>query len=74
MGIFSGFIDDDVELIGVEPMGKGDKLGEHAASLTYGTEGVMHGFKSIMLKDEKGFPAPARATARSARTALSFPR
>lgn len=59
MGIFAGFIDDiNVNLYGVEPMGKGDKTGEHAATLTYGTEGVMHGFNSIMLKDEKGEPAP----------------
>ena len=39
-------------------MGKGEKIGEHSASLTYGEEGVMHGFNSIMLKDEKGEPAP----------------
>ena len=59
MGIFAGFIDDiDVNLIGVETMGKGEKLGEHSASLTYGEEGVMHGFNSIMLKDEAGEPAP----------------
>jgi len=59
MGIFSGFIDDEeVSLIGVEPMGRGVELGEHAASLTYGEEGVMHGFNSIMLKDEEGEPAP----------------
>ena len=59
MGIFAGFIDDkQVELYGVEPMGKGDKIGEHSASLTYGEEGIMHGFNSIMLKDEKGEPAP----------------
>ena len=59
MGIFSGFIDDkEVTLTGVEPMGKGDKLGEHAASLTYGEEGIMHGFNSIMLKDKEGEPAP----------------
>ncbi|MBT3882883.1 MAG: tryptophan synthase subunit beta [Campylobacteraceae bacterium] len=57
IGIFSGFIDDDVELYGVEPMGKGDKIGEHSASLTYGKEGVMHGFNSIMLSDENGEPA-----------------
>jgi len=62
MGIFSGFIDDeDVALIGVEPMGKGVKLGEHAASLTYGEEGVLHGFNSIMLKDENGEPAPVHS-------------
>jgi tryptophan synthase beta chain len=59
MGIFSGFIDDkEVELYGVEPLGRGDKIGEHAASLTYGSEGIMHGFNSIMLKDKNGEPAP----------------
>jgi len=45
-------------LIGVEPMGIGENLGEHAASLTYGEEGVMHEFNSIMLKDKDGEPAP----------------
>ena len=59
MGIFAGFIDDkEVELYGVEPMGKGEKIGEHSATLTYGQEGIMHGFNSIMLKDEQGNPAP----------------
>ena len=61
MGIFSGFIDDDVKLYGVEPMGKGDKIGEHSATLTYGKEGVMHGFNSIMLTDENGEPAPVHS-------------
>ncbi|XOB60613.1 tryptophan synthase subunit beta [Campylobacterota bacterium DY0563] len=59
MGIFSAFIDEkEVNLYGVEPMGIGEKIGEHSATLTYGQEGVMHGFNSIMLKDEKGEPAP----------------
>ena len=59
MGLFSGFIDDkEVNLYGVEPMGKGDKIGEHSATLTYGEEGIMHGFNSIMLKDKDGNPAP----------------
>lgn len=59
MGIFAGFIDDaEVELHGVEPMGRGENIGEHAATLTYGSEGVMHGFNSIMLKDEKGEASP----------------
>jgi len=61
MGIFSAFIEDPVELIAVEPAGKGEKLGEHAASLTYGSEGVMHGFNSIMLKDANGEPAPVHS-------------
>ncbi len=61
MGIFSGFIDDAVKLYGVEPAGKGINIGEHSASLTYGSEGIMHGFNSIMLKDENGNPAPVHS-------------
>jgi len=63
MGIFSGFLDDPVELHGVEPLGRGAKLGEHAASLSYGKEGTMHGFHSIMLADEQGNPAPVYSVA-----------
>ena len=64
MGIFSGFIDNnEIELYGVEPLGVGTKLGQHAATLTYGEEGVMHGFNSIMLKDENGEPAPVYSIA-----------
>ena len=63
MGIFSGFIDDAVELVGVEPLGRGSSLGEHAASLSYGSEGVMHGFNSIMLKDSSGEPAAVHSVA-----------
>ena len=63
MGIFSGFLNDPVDLYGIEPLGKGPKLGDHAASLTYGTEGIMHGFNSIMLKDADGNPAPVYSVA-----------
>lgn len=63
MGIFSGFIDDHCELYGVEPLGTSTQLGKNAASLAYGEEGVMHGFNSIMLKDEKGEPAPVHSIA-----------
>jgi tryptophan synthase beta chain len=58
IGLFSEFIEDkDVALIGVEPSGRGLKYGEHAATLCLGEPGVMHGFNSYMLKDEKGEPA-----------------
>lgn len=57
IGMFSGFLDEDVKIYGVEPQGKGTNLGDHAASLSYGSEGIMHGFNSIMLKDENGEPA-----------------
>ena len=63
MGLFSGFLNDPVTIYGVEPLGRGTTLGDHAASLTYGEEGVMHGFNSIMLKDEKGEPAPVYSVA-----------
>ncbi len=63
MGIFSGFLNDPVEIYGVEPLGRGPALGDHAASLKYGTEGIMHGFNSIMLKDENGEPAPVYSVA-----------
>ncbi len=62
-GFFSGFLNDPVEIYGVEPLGKGTNLGDHAASLQYGEEGVMHGFNSIMLKDENGEPAPVYSVA-----------
>lgn len=62
-GMFSGFLADPVEIIGVEPLGRGSNLGDHAASLKYGTEGIMHGFNSIMLKDENGEPAPVYSVA-----------
>ena len=63
MGIFSGFLNDPVKIYGVEPLGRGTDLGDHAASLQYGSEGVMHGFNSIMLKDENGQPAPVYSVA-----------
>ena len=62
-GMFSGFINDPVDIYGIEPLGRGKNLGDHAASLNYGEEGIMHGFKSIMLKDENGEPAPVYSIA-----------
>ena len=62
-GIMTPFLNDPVELYGVEPMGIGTKIGEHAASLTYGKEGIMHGFNSIMLQNDKGEPEPVYSVA-----------
>lgn len=63
MGIFSAFLNDPVEIYGVEPLGRGISLGDHAASLTYGEIGILHGFQSIMLKDATGGPAPVYSVA-----------
>lgn len=63
IGMFLPFINDPVEIVGVEPLGRGSELGDHAASMSYGSQGVMHGFDSIMLKDAEGNPAPVYSIA-----------
>ena len=62
-GMFIPFLDEAVDLVGVEPLGIGTNLGEHAASMTYGENGIMHGFESIILKDANGEPAPVYSIA-----------
>ena len=52
IGIFSAFIDDPVELIGVEAYGKGD--GMHAASISFGVPGVLHGAYSFLIQNTDG--------------------
>ncbi len=55
MGLFHPFLDDlDVELFGVEASGKGIKSGQHSASITDGTPGVLHGNKTYLLQDKNG--------------------
>jgi tryptophan synthase beta chain len=55
IGIFHAFQDDpDVALIGVEAAGEGLETGRHAATLTAGTPGVLHGCLSYLLQDEHG--------------------
>jgi tryptophan synthase beta subunit len=63
IGIFQGFLADPVEIVGVEPLGRGPKLGDNAASITFGSEGVMHGFNSMMIKDKDGNPGPVYSVA-----------
>ncbi len=55
IGIFAGFLEDkDVQLVGVEAGGQGVAKGKHAASLTAGRPGVLHGAKSYLLQDDDG--------------------
>ncbi len=64
MGLFSAFIEDqNVRIIGVEPSGRSLKIGDHAASLSYGKPGVLHGFKSYLLQNDKGEPEPVYSIA-----------
>jgi tryptophan synthase beta chain len=55
IGIFSGFLDDkDVRLIGVEAGGRSLSSGKHAASLSAGKVGILHGSKAYLLQDNDG--------------------
>ncbi|NLP31306.1 MAG: tryptophan synthase subunit beta [Clostridiales bacterium] len=63
MGMFPAFLNEPVDIYGVEPMGRGPNLGDHAASITFGEKGILHGFESIMLKDDKGDAAPVYSIA-----------
>jgi tryptophan synthase beta chain len=55
IGIFSGFVDDkDVRLIGVEAGGRSVSSGKHAASLSAGKVGILHGAKAYLLQDSEG--------------------
>lgn len=64
MGIFSAFLDDSsVSLYGVEPAGMGLETGNHAASITCGKPGILHGFRTLLIQDEKGEPLPVYSIA-----------
>ncbi len=55
MGLFHPFLDDpSVRIIGVEAAGRGIETGEHAASLTGGRPGVLHGNRTYLLQDKEG--------------------
>jgi tryptophan synthase beta subunit len=55
IGIFHPFLEDSsVKLVGVEAGGRGSSLGDHAATLVHGVEGVLHGARSYVLQDEHG--------------------
>ena len=54
LGLFYTFLKDDVKIVGVEAAGMGLDSGEHAATLTKGEFGVLHGAASTLLQDEDG--------------------
>jgi tryptophan synthase beta chain len=62
IGIFEAFVaDPEVGLVGVEAGGRGDGLGEHCRSLTFGEPGVLHGAYSYLLQDEQGQVVPTHS-------------
>jgi len=54
IGIFYDFLDDPVELFGIEAGGEGLETGRHAAPLCAGTEGVLHGTRTYLMQDRYG--------------------
>jgi tryptophan synthase beta chain len=54
---------DPVKIVGVEPMGRGPNVGDNAASITFGKKGILHGFESLLLQDDKGNPLPVYSIA-----------
>ncbi len=64
IGLFTAFLgDEDVKMIGVEPAGKGLDTPDHAATLTLGRKGAIHGFECYNLQDENGEPLPVYSIA-----------
>jgi len=64
MGIFTEFLPDaGVQLVGVEPAGRGLDTPDHAATMTLGTKGAIHGFICYNLQDDKGEPLPVYSIA-----------
>ncbi len=61
LGLFYEFLNDDVHLIGVEAAGLGVTTNRHAATLTKGTPGVLHGSYSYVLQDSDGQILPAHS-------------
>ncbi|MCD6526559.1 MAG: tryptophan synthase subunit beta [Desulfuromonas sp.] len=64
IGLFTAFLNDEqVEMIGVEPAGLGLDTDDHAATLTLGSPGVIHGMRCYLLQDEQGEPLPVYSIA-----------
>lgn len=64
IGMFSPFYDDkSVKLVGVEPAGKGLDTPDHAATITKGKVGIIHGFKCLVLQDDNGEISPVYSVA-----------
>ena len=63
IGLFTAFLDDDVEMVGVEPSGLGLDTPDHAATITLGSPGVLHGMRCYVLQNDAGEPLPVYSIA-----------
>ncbi|MBO7319780.1 MAG: pyridoxal-phosphate dependent enzyme, partial [Clostridia bacterium] len=63
LGMFTPFLSSPVDIYGIEPLGRGENVGDHAATMKFGTKGKLHGFESYLLQDENGEPLPVYSIA-----------
>jgi tryptophan synthase beta chain len=64
LGLFTAFLkDSDVSMVGIEPSGLGLDTPDHAATMTRGAPGVLHGMRCYVLQDDKGEPLPVYSIA-----------
>ena len=65
LGLFTAFLEDEpVKMFGVEPAGRNLEVpGQHAATITLGTSGTLHGMRTLLLQDEDGNPAEVHSIA-----------
>lgn len=65
LGLFTAFLEDEpVKMFGVEPAGHNLEVpGQHAATITLGTPGTLHGMRTLLLQDEDGNPAKVHSIA-----------
>ncbi len=64
IGLFTAFLEDEsVKIVGVEPAGLGLETDQHAATLTLGSKGAIHGFECYNLQDDEGNPLPVYSIA-----------
>ncbi len=62
MGMFYPFLQDEsVQLVGVEAGGYGNGQGQHAATLSYGSPGILHGMMTYLLQDDDGQISPVHS-------------
>lgn len=64
MGLFSAFLEDPgVAIYGVEPAGEGLHTDRHAATMSLGSKGFLHGMETLVLQDDDGEPSPVHSIA-----------
>ena len=65
LGLFTAFLEDEpVKMFGVEPAGRNLEVpGQHAATITLGTPGTLHGMRTLLLQDEDGNPSEVHSIA-----------